>query len=162
VHFTPKDWIFAYFSFLGVGKLILAGLYIRRCRWHRRTSAVSLTPVNSFSAVSLTPAINFRPSGYFWPVSTGVVYTGDKHNSRISPRIFENIQNGPNGILMGLGALIHEKNLISKISCQTPFKHRWLLRRNGSNSFPAPSANTAEISHENTNTAQFFKHPQMF
>jgi hypothetical protein len=24
-----------------------------------------LTPVNSFSAVSLTPAINFRPFGYF-------------------------------------------------------------------------------------------------
>ncbi len=26
MHFIPKDWIFAYFSFLGVGKLILAGL----------------------------------------------------------------------------------------------------------------------------------------
>jgi hypothetical protein len=26
--------------------------------------------MNSFSAVSLTPAINFRPFGYFWPVST--------------------------------------------------------------------------------------------
>ncbi len=36
VHFTPKDWIFAYFIFLGEGKLILAGLFIRRCRWHRR------------------------------------------------------------------------------------------------------------------------------
>ncbi len=36
MHFTPKDWIFPYFSLLGVGKLILAGLYIRRCRWHRR------------------------------------------------------------------------------------------------------------------------------
>ncbi len=40
-------------------------------------SPVSLTPVNSFSAVSFTLAI--------------------------SPRIFEKIQNGPNGILMGLG-----------------------------------------------------------
>ncbi len=36
VHFTPKDWIFAYFYFLGVGKLILAGLFNCRCRWHRR------------------------------------------------------------------------------------------------------------------------------
>ncbi len=26
MHFTPKDWIFAYFSFSGEGKLILAGL----------------------------------------------------------------------------------------------------------------------------------------
>ncbi len=26
VHFTPKDWSFAYFSFLSVVKLILAGL----------------------------------------------------------------------------------------------------------------------------------------
>jgi hypothetical protein len=47
---------------------------------------VLLTPVNSFSAVLLTPAINFRPFGYFSPVSTtpgknviaGVVDTGDK------------------------------------------------------------------------------------
>ncbi len=46
-------------------------------------SPVSLTPLNSFSPVSLTPVINI--------------------NSRISPRIFEKIQNGPNGILGGLG-----------------------------------------------------------
>ncbi len=26
MHFTPKNWIFAYFSFLVEGKLILAGL----------------------------------------------------------------------------------------------------------------------------------------
>ncbi len=26
MHFTPKDWSFAYFKFLGVGNLILAGL----------------------------------------------------------------------------------------------------------------------------------------
>jgi hypothetical protein len=32
VHFTPKDRRFAYFSSLGVGKLILAGLSNRRCR----------------------------------------------------------------------------------------------------------------------------------
>jgi hypothetical protein len=29
-------------------------------------------------------------------------------------------------------------------------------------SFPSPSGNTAEISHENTNTAQSSKHPQKF
>ncbi len=63
VHCTPKDWIFAYFLFLDVGKLILAGLFNRRCRWHCRI-IVSLTPVNSFSAVSLTPAKNFRLLGY--------------------------------------------------------------------------------------------------
>jgi hypothetical protein len=32
VHITPKDLSFASFSFLGVGKLILAGLSYRRCR----------------------------------------------------------------------------------------------------------------------------------
>ncbi len=26
MHFTPKDWVLAYFSFLGIGKLILAGV----------------------------------------------------------------------------------------------------------------------------------------
>ncbi len=36
----------------------------------KNLSAVSLTLVNSFSVVSLTLAINFRPFGYFWPVST--------------------------------------------------------------------------------------------
>ncbi len=39
VHFTPKwpkDWSFAYLSFLGVGKLILTWLSNRRFRWHRR------------------------------------------------------------------------------------------------------------------------------
>jgi hypothetical protein len=49
-------------------------------------SLVSLTPlnkVNSLSPASLTPAI--------------------KIHSRISPQIFEKIQNGPIGILGGLG-----------------------------------------------------------
>ena len=44
---------------------------------------VSLTPLNSLLPVSLTPVIN--------------------NNLRISPRIFEKIQNGSNGILGGLG-----------------------------------------------------------
>ena len=83
---------------------------------------MSLTPVNSFSAVSLTPAKIFRLFGYF-PVtrmtpainfspvsltplnSLSPVSTTPAINihSRISPRIFEKIQNGPNGILGGLG-----------------------------------------------------------
>ncbi len=73
--------------------------FFRRCHWHRQKilgflvispwqglinfSPVSLTPLNSLSLVSLTTAINIH--------------------SRISPRIFEKIQNGPNGILGGLG-----------------------------------------------------------
>ncbi len=56
----------------------------------------------SFLAVSLTPLIN--------------IY------SRISPRIFGKIWNGPNGILRGPVYTDYEKNLMSKISCQTPFK----------------------------------------
>ncbi len=62
---TPKDFIFAYFSFLGVGKLILARLSIRGCHRHHRKLAVSLTPVNCFLVVSLAPTINFRLFGYF-------------------------------------------------------------------------------------------------
>jgi hypothetical protein len=38
--------------------------------------------------------------------AAGVADTVVRLDSRISPRIFEKIQNGPNGIL---GALIHEK-----------------------------------------------------
>jgi hypothetical protein len=60
-------------------------------------SAVSLTPVNSFLAVSLTPAKNFRLFGYF-PVTPEI-----NIHSRISLLMFEKIQNGPNGILEGLG-----------------------------------------------------------
>jgi hypothetical protein len=69
--------------------------------------------------VSLTPAKNFRLFGYF-PVTrindtgdkffAGVVDTAEQFmtpainiHSRISPRIFEKIQNGPNGILGGQG-----------------------------------------------------------
>ncbi len=54
------------------------------------------------SPVSLTPLINI--------------------NSRISPRIFEKIWNGHNGILRGVGKTdLWKKNLKPKISCQTPF-----------------------------------------
>ncbi len=36
----------------------------------KNLSAGSMTPVNNFSAVPLTQAINLRFFGYFWPVST--------------------------------------------------------------------------------------------
>ncbi len=58
------------------------------------------------SPVSLTPLINIH--------------------SRISPRIFEKIRNGPKGILMGPGDTDSWKNLKSKISCQTPL-YKYIL-----------------------------------
>ncbi len=82
--------------------------------------AMSLTPVNSFLAVLLTPAKNCRLFGYF-PVTrkttpainfsffASVVDTAEQFiagvniHSRISPRIFEKIQNVPNGLLGGCG-----------------------------------------------------------
>ncbi len=59
-------------------------------------------------AVSLTPVTNIH--------------------SRISPRIFEKNRNGPKGILGAWETMIHEKNLKSKISCQTPFKSRRIFK----------------------------------
>ena len=41
---------------------------------------------------------------------------------QISPRIFEKIRNGSNGILWGWGKLIHEKNQKQKISWHCPLK----------------------------------------
>jgi hypothetical protein len=46
---------------------------------------------------------------------------------RISPRIFENIWNGPTGILRDPRDTDLEKNLKAKISCQTPFKFNKLI-----------------------------------
>ncbi len=70
-------------------------------------SPVSLTPLNSFSPVSVRSQ---HPSAQ-WNLRAAdeavlnIVRTKKKINinSRISPRIFEKIQNGPNGILGGLG-----------------------------------------------------------
>ncbi len=84
---------------------------------------MSLTPPNNLSPVSLTPVKNFRLFGYFpvtrinllpvsltpainfSPVSLTLLNSLEQINihSRISHRIFEKIQNGPNGILGGLG-----------------------------------------------------------
>jgi hypothetical protein len=93
---------------------------------------VSLTPpknlpLNSFSAVSLTLAINFRLFGYLYSQDSlisgvadtaekftagvvdtaeqfiaGVVDTADEH-SRLSRRIFEKSRNDPIGLLRGPG-----------------------------------------------------------
>jgi hypothetical protein len=55
----------------------------------------------------------------------GAADTGSKYSFANISSNFRKIQNSPYGILGGLGdtdyALIHEKNLKSKISCQTPF-----------------------------------------
>jgi hypothetical protein len=75
VHFTPKKGTFAYFSFLGVGKLILAGLSVIlgflvisgrfQRHWRKILSAViNCSPVwtplaINCSPVSTTPPINF-------------------------------------------------------------------------------------------------------
>jgi hypothetical protein len=87
--------------------------------------------VNSFLAVSLILAKNFRLYGYF-PVTrinrdTGkkffagvvdtaeqfisviVIDTGDKYSFANISENFRKIQNGPNGILGAWGTLIHEK-----------------------------------------------------
>jgi hypothetical protein len=59
--------------------------------------------------------INLLIEDFFYlpPVSTTPVV---HLKLRISPQIFEKIQNGPFGILWGWGNLIHEKNFNSKIS----------------------------------------------
>ncbi len=61
---------------------------------------VSLTPVANLSAVLLIPVVHL--------------------DLRISPRIFEKIWNGPNGILWDWGKLIHEKNQKQKILWHCP------------------------------------------
>ncbi len=75
MQFTPKDWIFAYFSFLGEDKLILAGLSY---------SPVSLTPPKNLSAVDtgeqffggvVDTGDKFK---VFWLFLTGINNTGEK------------------------------------------------------------------------------------
>ena len=55
---------------------------------------VSTTPAANLPPVSATPVVNLE--------------------LRISPRIFEKIRNGPNGILWGWGKLIHKKTRSKK------------------------------------------------
>jgi hypothetical protein len=58
----------------------------------------------------------------------GVVDTGNKEKvvNTVSLRIFRTLRNGPNGILRARGKLINEKNLMTKISCQTFFNSLFL------------------------------------
>ncbi len=86
--------------------------------------------------VLTTPAVNLPPIPL---VSLNSVNdTGGKNENNIrllilyseleelelqtSPQIIEKIRYDPNGTLRGLGKLIHEKKLKSKISWQCPFK----------------------------------------
>ncbi len=55
---------------------------------------VSLIPVAILPPVSLTPVVNLPPVSLIPVVNLEL---------RISPRIFKNFPNGPNGILRGLG-----------------------------------------------------------
>ncbi len=53
----------------------------------------------------------------------GVVYTSDKHYfGNISANFRKNSKRPQREYLWAWGTLIHEKNLSSKTSCQTPFK----------------------------------------
>jgi hypothetical protein len=60
-----------------------------------------------------SPPVLLTPVANLPPVSTIPVVHLDL---RVSPRIFEKIQNGLNGILWGGGKLIHEKNQKQKLS----------------------------------------------
>jgi hypothetical protein len=59
----------------------------------------------------------------------GVVYTRDKHYFANISSNFRKISKGPqwNTYGPGWGTLIHDKNLSSKISCQTPFNEKNVL-----------------------------------
>jgi hypothetical protein len=78
---------------LVTGDKFIAGVVVTANNWSP-VSTIILSPV------STTPVITENP----WQgLIAGVVDTGDNINSRISPRIIEKIQYGPNGILGGLG-----------------------------------------------------------
>jgi hypothetical protein len=68
-------------------------------------AAVVVDTGGNFLPVSLTPVTNLPPVSLIPVVRLGL---------RISPRIFEKIQNGPNVILWGWGKPIHEKKQEAK------------------------------------------------
>jgi hypothetical protein len=114
---------------------------------------VSLTPLNNLSVVSLTQRHRRKILGFLvislcqeyiffaGVVDTaeqfiaGVVDTGDKYSFANISANFRKIQNGPTEYLGAWGTLIHEKNLKSKISCQTPFNVGHIFAALGSNCF---------------------------
>ena len=77
MHFTSKDWSFAYFAFLGLGKLILAGLSNCRCvadTAEKFISGVIDTGKQFFRGIVDT-ADKFLA---FWLFLTGINDTGEK------------------------------------------------------------------------------------
>ncbi len=74
----------------------------------------NLPPV-SFTPVANLPSVSTTLANLVEKFAAGVVDT-DTWNCEISPRIFEKIRNGFNGILWGWGELIREKNQKQKIS----------------------------------------------
>ncbi len=71
---------------------------------------MSLTPAANLPPVSLTQVENLPPVSttllkLVAKFDAGVVDTGGQLSLQISPRIFEKIRNGPNGILRGLGEI---------------------------------------------------------
>ncbi len=102
---------------------------------------LSLSPVKYLSPVPLSTAINLLPVSTT-PATTenprqgliagvvdtgeqliaGVVDTGDKHSfENIFVNFRKKFETALREYSLGQGTLIHEKNLKSKISCQTPF-----------------------------------------
>jgi hypothetical protein len=90
-------------------------------------SPVSLTPAINCLAVSTIPAKNLsrennQKAKKFSPESTTLPKICSPVSTTPLINYSKKIRNGSNGILRGPGTLIYEKNLMSKISCQTPFK----------------------------------------
>ncbi len=93
---------------------------------------MSLTPLNSFSAVSLTPAINFRLFGYIYrqdSLIAGFVDTAEKHSFAIISANFRKKSKWSLWITQGPGGHWFMKKMRSKISCQTPFKYSFCYLR---------------------------------
>ncbi len=99
----------------------------------KNCSAVSTSPEKNFLAVSTTPAI--RESCLYinkiwknlhfkiFSFIAGVVDTADKHLFAIfSANFWKKVETIHMGYSGARGTLIYEKNLKSKVSCQTPFK----------------------------------------
>jgi hypothetical protein len=104
-------------------------------------SPVLLTPVINLLPVSTTLAITENPGqGLIAGVidtaeqlMAGVVDTGDKRSYlNISANFAKKFKMAPMEYLGAWGALIHEKNVKSKISCQAPFKLIWEDRNQSS------------------------------
>jgi hypothetical protein len=86
---------------------------------------VLLTPVANLPPVSLTPVatlplISTTPAKLIAKFADSVVEAVVHLDLQISPRIFKQIPNSPNGILWGWGRLTPEKNPKQKIGDTVP------------------------------------------